>query len=120
MSKFIIGLILFFGSALPAQSNVEVRKLGALGAFENLNLMSCKDLICIKVTAAKGVQGSLAPIISFKNAKIDLRNKDHITESFSANGYYDMASEKIFFTDVYKSKFKEAYYDKLSGKFTKL
>lgn len=122
MSEFIIKVILICGLTMSAHANPRVNRMGALGTFEKLHLMSCVKRTCIDIQAAKAVQGSLTRSISFVNAKVDIKSNETRNSilQFEGSGYYDVIAEKIFFTDISDSKFKEAYFDKLTGKLFKL
>ncbi len=110
-----------FGLAItPAQAvSQRVYSFGALGNFEKLNLTSCTSNTCIEIKADKAVQGLITGGISIKQGSILIQNLDSKKFIAKFNGaiYYDTHSEKIYFTEITNSKFKEAYFDKLSGKF---
>ena len=116
-----VSTYIFFGLVVePAQKNA--KSLGARATFEKLNLKSCSIHKCIELQSEKATQGNFNQAIAFKDAIVRVVTKDsgNSEEKFIGSGFYDTELERIYFTDVQNSKFKEAYYDKLSGKLIKM
>jgi hypothetical protein len=126
MSKLIIGLIMMIGcglALLPAHSHfTQAKQINNGSQFQKLNLQTCTQNICIEIKADKASQSMINGGIAFDKANVRIENVQSNSKiaKFVGAGYYDARSEKIFFSEITNSKFKEAYFDKLTGTFTKL
>lgn len=121
MLRVIASFILICGLAMPAHSKPQVRQVGGpLGTLSKVNFTSCVKEICIHILSEKVVRGFLINGYSFKNAEVKIESKSKIIEKFHGEGFYDVKLDKIYFSDIKDSKFKEAYFKSNSGEFFKL
>ena len=92
-----------------------IRQISGSARFINFNLQHCLHNKCLDVKAPDAVESGLFGVISFTRA-----NVTHTTAEFSAEGFYDKASDKIFFDNIKNQKFSQAYFDFKTGDLVKI